>query len=190
MQTPKRCLLSTQQRCVQPARHHQMRGWGFTKKLEPIVWLSALLGRGRCGRQSHRCSAQAPRGEGKSCPDQRRGKRESSSAPLPPEDETCKHALLCSPHCSALLSPPLLSFSACCPHRPSDLSNLLAATACTPRSRIPAPACAAVNFGFRQFGWPATPALPSKSLRVLFDIASGPPQRAAELFCSSQAQLP
>lgn len=37
---------SKQQRCVQPARHHQMRGWGFTKKLEPIVWLSALLGRG------------------------------------------------------------------------------------------------------------------------------------------------
>lgn len=135
-----------QQRCVQPARHHQMRGWGFTKKLEPMVWLSALLGRGRCGRQSHRCSAQVPRGEGKSCPDQRRGKRESSSAPSP----ECKHALLCSPRSSALLCSPLSS-PACCPHRPSDLSNLLAATAGTPAPGICALAWAAVILALVSF---------------------------------------
>lgn len=155
-----------------PPGNHQMRGWGFTKKLEPMVWLSALLGRGRCGRQSHRCSAQAPRGEGKSCPDQRRGQRESSSAPLPRVQ--ARSALLCSPRSSALLCSPLSS-PACCPHRPSDPSNLLAATLGTPAPRIPALAWGCCDFGSCQFRWSATPAPPSKSPRVLSEPASGPP---------------
>lgn len=65
-----------------------MRGWGFTKKLEPIVWLSGLLGRGslwapnligalprrREGKEKEAAQAVQNRDEG-------RGKRESSRSP-------------------------------------------------------------------------------------------------------------
>lgn len=106
-----------------------MRGWGFTKKLEPIVWLSALLGRGRCGRQSHRCSAQPPRGEGELA---RTWKGKDEGAPGHPRHPAperirgvqARSALLSSLPCSALLSLQLvLQLPAPTPRRPSHLAQ-------------------------------------------------------------------
>lgn len=120
-----------------------MRGWGFTKKLEPIVWLSGLLGRGslwapnligalprrREGKEKEAAQAVQNRDEG-------RGKRESSrSPPSSPEDETCKDAL--PVQVAALPCPPLTSASPPAARNPHPLgpqspANLLAATAGTP----------------------------------------------------------
>lgn len=95
------------------------------------------------GAKSHRCSAQAPRGEGERAADLSRtetrdGERVKapgpSSSPHPQRMRRARRSA-CSGRSSALPSSHL-SFSARCPQsipsRPSELSNLLPATVGTP----------------------------------------------------------
>lgn len=110
-------LPSSTRRCVQPARNHQMRGWGFTKKLEPIMWLSPLLGRGRSGRANligglprcreravqvgaakQRAESRGKRGEG------RRGGRELQ-APFQRDETSLPGPAPSSPAPSSYLTP-------------------------------------------------------------------------------------
>lgn len=174
-----------------------MRGWGFTKKLEPIVWLGALLGRGRCGRQSHRCSAQPPRGEGELARTWK-GKDEGAPGhprhPPAPREDSGRASSLCSTQlaallCSALLCSALLSLQlvrqlpAPTPCRPSHLAQQPLGS----RHTCAGLDLAAVNFaGLPHLHHPVNHSEASPSQQ---------PGRAAvtrpvELFCSGQVQPP
>lgn len=97
-----------------------MRGWGFTKKLEPIVWLSDLLGRGSLWAPNL-IGALPRRREGKgselpklSRTETRDGERGRAPGPLlspPPPQRMRRARTLClfwSQLCPAFLSPQLL----------------------------------------------------------------------------------